>query len=80
MRYALLLLALMAGCQFETYNVTITGGSEDHRGLKQGHLKYKGHEADASSVNIIYINGSPVSMEQKQEDVGSGNEASATGL
>jgi len=74
----LLTIGLMCGCQFATYNVTIEGGSSGAGG-KHAKLKYKGHEADADTINIIYLYGSPVEMPQNQEDVGN-PDVDASGL
>jgi len=62
--------AVLAGCQMETVNVTIQGGSGS--GLhdkKHAKVWYDGHYAEADNIYIIKIDRSPVNMKQDQEDV-----------
>jgi hypothetical protein len=73
MKYLAILL-LFAGCQLETVNIVIEDGGHQHT-KNPAVVKYEGNEATAAKVFIIKIDRSPIKMGQKQEDVGSGNEA-----
>jgi len=78
----LLFLGLLCGCQTENVSVVINGngGEEMHRTTATAKVWYDGNYAEANKIYIIKIDRSPIDQGQTQKDVGSGNEASATGL